>query len=163
MGERINFIKKLLKERKYFLIFLVTILIYLGFYFSIITYFLGNFLHIFTTYTASYAYPTVILNLIIAPLLGINISLFVFKLKEIRKAGSGSAFGVFGLFTSALASGCPGCLVGAFPLFMSMFGTAASLSILPFNGLELQVGSLLLLSISITLLLRKTDLTCKIK
>ena len=83
--------------------------------------------------------------MIVALLLGINISLLIYKLKEYRADKKSSMMSGFGIFAAALANGCPGCFAGFFPLILSIFGFSATLSILPFNGLELQALSVALL------------------
>lgn len=163
MKERIDRIKSVLKQRNYFLIFLASTAIYLGIYYFIITYFLDSFSLFFTTYVKSYAYPAFILNIIVALLLGINISLLVYKLKEFTVNKKSSFASSFGVFAAALANGCPGCFAGLFPLVLSIFGISATLSILPFNGLELQALSAALLGTSIFFLSGKTQNVCQIK
>jgi len=55
-----------------------------------------------------------------------------------------------GWFIGVLGGACPGCIVGLFPAVLGIFGgAAAGLDILPFNGLELQVGSAALLIMSV--------------
>ena len=163
MKERFNTINNILKQRKYFLIFLVSAIIYLGFYYFIITYFLDSFSLFFKTYVKSYAYPAFILNIIVALLLGINISILVYRLKEFVADKKSSMASGFGIFAAALANGCPGCFVGLFPLVLSVFGISATLSILPFNGLELQALSAALLGTSIFFLAGNNKNVCEIK
>ena len=95
--KRFATIKSILEQKKYFLIFLITGIIYLGAYYLVITYFLGSFSIFFNTYIKSYSYPAVVLNIIVALLLGINISLLVYKLKEFaadKKSSMTSGIGI---------------------------------------------------------------------
>jgi len=163
MKERFIVIKSILKQRKYFLIFLITAIIYFGAYYWIITYFLDSFSLFFTTYVKSYAYPAFGLNIIVALLMGINISLLAYRLKDFRADKKSSTMSGFGIFAAALANGCPGCFAGLFPLVLSIFGISATLSILPFNGLELQALSAALLGTSIFFLTGKNKNVCEIK
>ena len=163
MKEKFNTIKSVLKQRKYFLIFLVTAIIYLSFYYFIITYFLDSFSLFFKTYVKSYAYPAFILNIVVALLLGVNVSLLIYRLKEFAADKKSSMASGFGIFAAALANGCPGCFAGLFPLMLSIFGVSATLSILPFNGLELQALSAALLGTSIFFLSGKSKNVCEIK
>ena len=160
MKERFNVIKSVLKQRKYFLIFLITAIIYFGAYYFIITYFLDSFSLFFKTYIKSYAYPAFILNILVALLLGVNISLLVYRLKEFVADKKSSTMSGIGIFAAALANGCPGCFAGLFPLILSIFGISATLSILPFNGLELQALSVGLLGTSIFFLSKKSKNIC---
>ena len=163
MSERFSTIKSVLKQKKYFLIFLITTLIYLGIYYLIINYFLTSFSLFFTTYVKSYAYPAFILNIIVAILMGVNISLLIYRMKEFATDKKSSMMSGVGIFAAALANGCPGCFAGLFPVILSIFGISATLSILPFNGLELQGLSAVLLGASIFFLAGKTQTVCEIK
>ena len=163
MKERFNRIKSVLKQRKYFLIFLFTAILYLWAYYFIINYFLDGFSRFFTNYVKSYAYTAFGLNVIVALMLGLNMSLLIYSLKEFAADKKSSAMSGFGIFAAALANGCPGCYAGLFPLFLSIFGVSATLSVLPFNGLELQALSAGLLGMSIFLLSGNPKNVCKIK
>jgi len=163
MIERFERIKSVLKQKKYFSIFLITAIIYFSAYYLIITYFLDSFSLFFTTYVKSYAYPAFGLNIIVALLMGINISLLIYKLKEFTANKGSSTMSGVGIFAAALANGCPGCFAGLFPFVLSIFGVSATLSILPFNGIELQVLSAALLGTSIFFLSGKSNLVCEVK
>lgn len=163
MNPRFATIKSILKQKKYFLIFLITGIIYLGIYYSAITYFLESFSVFFRTYIKSYSYTAFSLNIILALLLGINVSLLVYRLREFAADKKSSMTSGIGIFAAALANGCPGCFVGLFPFILSIFGVSATLSILPFNGIELQVLSAVLLSASIYFLSGKGNYICEIK
>jgi len=163
MNERIGAIKSVLKQKKYFWIFLITVIIYLSIYYLIINYFLTSFSLFFTTYVKSYAYPAFILNIVVALLMGVNVSILVYRFKEIATDKKSSTMSGVGIFAAALANGCPGCFAGLFPFVLSIFGVSATLSILPFNGIELQALSVALLGTSIFFLSGKTKLVCEIK
>jgi len=163
MNPRFEKIKSVLKQKKYFRIFLISTLVYFGFYYLVINYFLESFSLFFTTYVKSYAYTAFGLNIMVALLLGVNISLLVHRLKEYAADKKSSMMSGMGIFAAALANGCPGCFAGLFPLVLSIFGVSATLSILPFNGLELQGLSAVLLGASIFLLSGNTNNVCEIK
>ena len=95
--------------------------------------------------------------------MGINISLLVYRLKEFGADKKSSMTSSMGVFAAALANGCPGCFAGLFPFVLSIFGVSATLSILPFNGIELQVLSATLLGTSIFFLSGKSNFVCEIK
>ena len=115
-------IKEVLSRRLYFFLFIFFSLFYIGIYYGIIRFFFYGLQTFLVTYKPSYVYPAIFLNLIVALLVGINISLLVFWVKEIRSVDSGgSVAGFFGIFAAALANGCPGCIAGLFPLFLSIF------------------------------------------
>jgi len=163
MNPRIEKIKFILKQKKYLLIFLITSIAYFASYYFIITYFLDRFSLLFTTYVKSYAYTAFTLNILVALLLGINISMLVHRFKSYATDKKSSMMSGIGIFSAALANGCPGCFAGLFPLVLSIFGVSATLSILPFNGLELQALSAVLLGASIFFLAGQTKIVCKIK
>lgn len=106
--------------------------------------------------------PFIALNVLVAFLIGVNISLMVMKFKELKmlkkKEGGLTFLAIFGAF---LGGACPGCFVGLFPAFLGLFGISASLSILPLYGLELQMASAVILMISTYLL--TNDVVCKVE
>ena len=78
-----------------------------------------------------------------------------------KKGGGGvGSIGFLGVTGGILGGACPGCFVGLFPAFLGLFGMTATLSILPFNGLEIQVASTALLLFSSYFLTK--PLTCKV-
>jgi len=95
--------------------------------------------------------------------MGVNISLLVYRFKEIAVDRKSSTMSGIGIFAAALANGCPGCFAGLFPFILSIFGVSATLSILPFNGIELQVLGAVLLGTSIFFLSGKSKNVCEIK
>ena len=103
----------------------------------------------------------VLLMLLVAGFVALNINLMIMKFKELKKINRVSGLTAFGVFLGIMGGACPGCLVGLFPVVLGMFGGVGySLSVLPFNGLELQTGSLLLLIIGARLLSKPS--VCKI-
>lgn len=163
ISSRVKVIKTILTDRKYILISIIAALIYFTAYYAIINYFLDGFARFFSTYSKSYAYPAFFLNILLSLLVGVNISLLVHRISMLKRLNSrGSLISSIGLFTGALANGCPGCFAGLFPMFLSLFGITATLSVLPFNGLELQAASMVLLSFSIFFLSSPRGNVCKV-
>ncbi|MBI2004315.1 hypothetical protein HYS72_02510 [Candidatus Pacearchaeota archaeon] len=121
---------------------------------------------LFTSYKLSFAIPFIALSLITALLAAANVNLVIIKFKELKQmnkkgnAGVGG-MGALGIFGGILGGACPGCFVGLFPALLGLFGITASLSILPLYGLEIQMLSLVLLTISIFLLTREN--ICKVE
>jgi len=111
-----------------------------------------------TTFTA------VFISLIaLSILLGMLFSLIAYKTKMIKSAYRKTGFFVTsGIFLGVLAPGCAACGVG----LLSLFGiSAATLTFLPYDGLELSAISaviLLVLVFKITKDINK-DISCKIK
>ncbi len=92
---------------------------------------------------------SLILTIIIAFLVSLNFTLVYIKYKqkrECKKQGTLATIGTIG----GLATGvCPLCVTGLFPLILSFIGVSFSFATLPFNGLEVQVGVIILLLISL--------------
>jgi hypothetical protein len=100
--------------------------------------------------------------ILVAGFVGLNINLLIMKFKDIKKiSGKEGSITTLGIFLGIIGGACPGCIVGLFPAVLGFFGgAAAGLGILPFNGLELQAGSLILLIIGAKLLSKPN--VCKI-
>ena len=72
--------------------------------------------------------------------------------KTCREAGTVAAVGTLG----GLAAGiCPLCVTGLFPLILGIFGVTFSFATLPFKGLEVQVFSIAILSLSLWIMGRR--------
>ena len=90
--------------------------------------------------------PFIIFNVLVASLVALNLNLIFIKYKDckgLNKKGSGVVG--LGVFAGLLGGACPGCFAGLFPVFLGLFGVSASLSILPFYGIEIQAVSAVLL------------------
>ena len=86
-----------------------------------------------------------ILLITIACLLGIVISLIVYKIKVIRGSTMrGGRITTVGAILGVAAPGCASCSLGV----LSLFGLTGSLAVLPFKGAEIGVISILLLMIA---------------
>lgn len=108
----------------------------------------------------SYTIPFTIFTVILSLVFGIAAVLVLMKIREIRLKSAG--LGLSGILLGGLAAGCPGCYFGLFPVVLSFFGISATLAILPFNGLELQVLGILALCISIITLAKETVIECEV-
>lgn len=94
--------------------------------------------------TAFYNWGQIVLSVISAFLIGISVSMFIYLLEIARtqKSGRGSILEILGsLLFSAAATGCTVC--GA--VLLPTIGVAASLTALPFGGLEVKLLSILVL------------------
>lgn len=109
-------------------------------------------------FSHSYSIPYYIflyffLTIGIAVLFGLNLSFFVYRWRKygspfsLKDAGSG-----IGAFFGLIASSCPICGT----TILSTVGVMTGLSILPFQGLELKAGAIILMSISLWLVWRDT-------
>ena len=86
--------------------------------------------------------------IIVSILLGILFSLITYKVSagSVSKSRKAGVFGSVGVFLAALAPGCAACGIG----LLSVLGLSATvLTVLPFEGLELSIISIGILSFSI--------------
>ena len=155
---RINKIKFLIQQKTYFKIFLITFILYLILSILIINYFFLGFKLFFQK--TSYAYFNLLFTLILAFLFGINLSLTIYRFKEIKKYNNESGTGIFTSILSLFSAGCPVCSFTIISLIIPGLTTSFSLAILPFKGLEIQVLGILLILLSIYFLTK--DNVCKI-
>ena len=155
---RIKKIKALLKQKFYFRIFLFTFIIYLILSAFLINYFFLGFYLFFQQ--ATYAFFNILATLILGFLLGINLALTVYRFKEVKKYNNESGTGIFSGVISLFGAGCPVCSFTVLSLLIPGFGTAFSLAILPFKGLEIQLLGILILLLSISMLTKEN--ICKI-
>jgi hypothetical protein len=102
------------------------------------------------------------LNILISFLVALNINLVVIRYKEVGGVSmKGGWFGFLGVVGGILGGSCPACFAGIFPALVGVFGVVLSLNSLPLHGLEIQIFSVVLLSISIGMFIR--DPVCKIR
>ncbi|RMD67898.1 hypothetical protein D6817_00225 [Candidatus Pacearchaeota archaeon] len=83
--------------------------------------------------------------LVISVLLGMLVSLMVFKVSS-RAEGNGGYFGFVGMLLGSIAPGCAACGIGLLPLLGI---STAFLTFLPLKGLELSLLAILVLGFSI--------------
>jgi hypothetical protein len=135
--------------------------LYLLFNVATVIYIHGSLLQFYRSMYLSYTIPFTALTLLLSVTFGIAAMLFVAKLREIRLKSAGLGF--TGLLFGGLAAGCPGCYFGLFPILLSLFGISATLAILPFNGLELQILGIIAMCASIITLAKGTDVVCELR
>lgn len=158
---RFSHIRAVLTERKNFLLFLLFSLLYVLGTVLLYTYiYNGNPTYFYSHFHAVYTVSFTLLTILISLLLGTLLTLVVAKVREVKAKSLG--VGVAGVVFGALAMGCPGCIFGLFPLLLGVFGIGGTLAILPFNGIEFQIITVILLCISIFLLAKETDLSCSL-
>ena len=89
---------------------------------------------------------SIISLILVSILFGILFSLITYKTKMIKSvSGKTGVFATTGIFLGILAPGCVSCGVG----LLSLFGiSAAALTLLPFDGLELSILAILILGFS---------------
>lgn len=82
-------------------------------------------------------------------LAGLNVTMFIFKYKfaKCESASKSNLATIGGLFSGAVAAGCPACSIS----ILSLLGVAGGLAILPFRGLEFIFLSIVVLFYSLYL------------
>ena len=157
--KRIGRVKKAIFTRPYVFYFIIVFLVYMA-----INVFVNQLYvtaPVLLSYNLKIIIPFIIFSFIVPALVAVNVNLSIMKFKDIRKVNKESGLTFIGVFGGILGGACPSCFVGLFPAVLGIFGISASLSSLPFFGLEIQVGSTILLLIAIIFLTR--DNVCKIK
>ena len=157
---RIEKIKLLLKQKTYFKIFLISSILYLILSFYLIYYFFNGFYLFFNYYLRYYPYFNILFTIILSFLFGINLSLIIYRFREIKKYNNESGTGIFTSALSLFSAGCPVCSLSILTLLLPSIFAGVSLVILPFKGLEIQFLGILLLLISIFVLTKEN--ICKI-
>lgn len=109
--------------------------------------------------TVFYSWSQIVLSIINAVLIGASVTMLFEAIKEKKKTSKTSYFQTFAsLLFSATATGCSVCSAFLLPLL----GIAASLTALPFGGLEVKLLSALLLLYTIYEYAKITSGLCKI-
>lgn len=142
----------ILKRKKYALIALVAAIIMAAFsyYLTIVNVAFHSFFLLIQMDGWAFTTISLGLSLIISALFGIYVTLFVFRRDLIKDNKNAKAVisGLGGSIAGVIAAACPSC--GA-PI-LAFFGAPLTLMALPFQGLEIKVLSILLLSLSVYLL-----------
>ena len=160
-SRRFQRIKRAILEKPYIFYFIGIFLIYIAI--NLIVNQLYVNLSVFTSLVLWFRIPLILFGFLLIPVLvALTINLSIIKFREMRqvKGKSSGGFTFLGMFGGVLGGACPGCFVGLFPAFLGLFGITASLSILPFYGLEIQAASIGFLVVAVILLTR--DTVCKI-
>lgn len=109
--------------------------------------------------TAFYSWSQIVLSVINAVLIGVSVSMLIEVINEKKKTSKTSFLQTFAsLLFSAAATGCSVCSAFLLPLL----GIAASLTALPFGGLEIKLLSALLLVYTIYEYAKITSGLCKV-
>jgi len=95
---------------------------------------------------------SLILTLIIGFLVSLNAVSFYIKYQERKKCTEAVTAASIGTLTGLAAGVCPLCVVGLFPLIFSVFGISFTFASLPFQGIEVQLFAIIILSISLKML-----------
>ena len=157
--DRLEKIKKATLTKPYFYYFIFIFLVY------IINNIFVNKIYITApllfTFNLNIIIPFLFFSILVGLLVAMNLNLVILKFKELRQINKESGFTFVGIFGGLLGGACPSCFVGLFPAFIGLFGVTATLSSLPFFGIEILIVSAGFLLISIFLLTR--DNTCRVE
>src|SRR3989344_1132043 len=99
---------------------------------------------------------SILLSIAIGALVAINAVYAFMKYKERKKCLEGKALAGIGAAGGLIVGVCPLCVTGLFPIILGFLGISFSFASLPFNGIEVQLIVIALLSISLWMLNRKS-------
>lgn len=91
---------------------------------------------------------SIIFSLTIGILVALNSVLVYVKYKERQKCKNQTVLAGLGAIGGLATGFCPLCITGLFPLILSMIGITFSFASLPFKGIEVQFGIIIILFIS---------------
>jgi len=116
---------------------------------------------IVTTIVLKSGYLALSLMILVSVLSGIDLSMIIFKFKEMNPGGNPKELGTIGASAiAAFGAGCPACATS----LLSLLGVAGGLAILPFKGVEITSLSAILLTISLLYISRGINAkTCKVR
>ncbi|MBR9700734.1 hypothetical protein GOV11_02615 [Candidatus Woesearchaeota archaeon] len=160
LRQRWKFVKNTLTTRPHRVNVIPLSLIYFIIIGIVHTYIYTNPIRFFHTFPVWYTSLYTILTLIVSIMIGVTLTLIIAKIREVRSKSLG--LGVLGVAVGSLAAGCPGCFFGLFPIVLGVFGVGGTLAVMPLNGLEFQMLSIILLTGSILSLAKETDISCKV-
>jgi hypothetical protein len=94
------------------------------------------------------------LLVVTAALIGVNVAMVIYHLREHALSAAQGTTSVAGVVLGTLGAGCAACGSAVLAGVLSLFGVAASLAVLPFDGLEFAVLALVTLVFSVFWLAR---------
>ena len=98
---------------------------------------------------------SLILTLVIGVLVALNAVYVYILYKEKKQCKEGKVLAGAGSVGGLIAGVCPLCVTGLVPLILGFFGIGFSFASLPFEGIEIQVLVIAVLSFSLKILSRK--------
>jgi len=98
---------------------------------------------------------SLLLSIVIGILISVNAVYVYIRHKERKNCLQGSVIAGAGTLGGLAVGICPLCVVGLFPLIFGTLGVSLSFASLPFQGIEVQVLTILVLMFSLTLLSKK--------
>ncbi|MEK6871809.1 MAG: hypothetical protein AABX16_02805 [Nanoarchaeota archaeon] len=95
---------------------------------------------------------SLLLTLVIGILVSLNGVLVYMKYQERKKCKEGVALASAGGIGGLAVGVCPLCVTGIFPLLLGFFGISFSFANLPFEGIEIQLLTIIILFASLVIL-----------
>lgn len=104
---------------------------------------------------------SILFSLIIGALVAINAVAVYSAYRQRRACKEAGTVATLGTVGGLVAGICPLCVTGLFPLVLGLFGISFSFATLPLKGLEIQILSILLLSLSLWMMTWRSFTTFK--
>lgn len=89
------------------------------------------------------------LLLVVAALVGVDVAMLTYHLREHELGAGEGAAGTAGAVLGALGAGCGACGAVLLTGVLSLFGAAGVLTLLPLEGLELTLAAVVVLVLSV--------------
>ena len=96
-----------------------------------------------------YALPTAIVLVVLAALIGVDVAMVTYHLREHGLSVQESGSGALGLVLGTLGAGCAACGTALLAGLLSLFGAAGLVTLLPLEGLEVSLLALVVVVLSI--------------
>ncbi|MBX4212274.1 hypothetical protein KW787_02350 [Candidatus Pacearchaeota archaeon] len=133
-----------------FLVYLILVVLFSGFY-NTIPLIVANAQSVFW----SKLILSLVLSLVIGLLVSANAVLIYIKYKQRKQCKEAGTVATIGTIGGLAAGVCPLCVTGLLPIILGLLGISFSFGSLPFHGIEVQIGSIIILLISLWMLERK--------
>jgi hypothetical protein len=158
LKSRTGMIRSILSDRAYALLFIVLSAAY--FALNLLLNQFADTLPLFLSFNLFFVIPYFALTIMIALLVALNLTIIVFKLRQMMNMKKETGVAALGMFGGFLGGACPGCVAGVFPVLASVFGVNIALSSLPFYGFEFQVPAFAILIVGLYVVAK--PMTCDV-
>lgn len=133
-----------------FVIYLLTLIMISGFY---------NTIPLILVYAGTVSWfklgISILLSLVIGLLVAFNVVDVYVKYKQRKQCKEAGTVAAIGTVGGLMVGVCPLCVTGVIPLVLGLLGVTFSFASLPFEGIEVQILTIIILIISLWMLNRR--------